>query len=68
MRGFESRRGYLNIKSSIAKAFIRAEVVRHDDLLACGSLAEARRRGLLRAEGRTYTVRDGDVAHFLHNA
>lgn len=56
------------IHTSIGKAFIRAEVVRHDDLLACGSLVEARRRGLLRTEGRTYVVQDGDVAHFLHGA
>jgi len=56
------------IHTDIAKAFIRAEVVRHDDLLNCGSLAEARKRGLLRSEGRSYIIRDGDVAHFLHNA
>ena len=55
------------IHTSIAKAFIRAEVVRYDELLDCGSLAEARKRGLLRSEGRTYVIRDGDVAHFLHN-
>lgn len=55
------------IHTSIAKAFIRAEVVHHDELLACGSLAEARKRGLLRSEGRTYVIRDGDVAHVLHN-
>lgn len=56
------------IHTSIAKAFIRAEVVRYDALLECGSLAEARKRGLLRSEGRTYIMRDGDVAHFLHGA
>lgn len=55
------------IHTSIAKAFIRAEVVRQEDLLRCGSLAEARKRGLLRSEGRGYVIRDGDVAHFLHN-
>lgn len=56
------------IHTSIAKAFIRAEVVPNDALLACGSLQEARKRGLLRSEGRAYTIQDGDVAHFLHNA
>ncbi len=55
------------IHTSIARAFIRAEVVRYDDLLQCVTLAEARKRGLLRSEGRTYVIRDGDVAHFLHN-
>ena len=54
------------IHTDIARAFVRAEVVRYDDLLGCGSLTEARRRGLLRSEGRTYTIRDGDVANFLH--
>lgn len=56
------------IHTSIAKAFIRAEVIRYDELLESGSLANARKRGLLRSEGRTYIMRDGDVAHFLHNA
>ncbi len=56
------------IHTSIGKSFIRAEVIRYDELLECGSLAEARKRGLLRSEGRTYIIRDGDVAHFLHNA
>ncbi|MCL4535451.1 MAG: redox-regulated ATPase YchF [Bacteroidetes bacterium] len=55
------------IHTSIARAFIRAEVIGHDELLACGSLAEARKRGLLRSEGRNYVFRDGDVAQFLHN-
>ncbi|MCL4368648.1 MAG: redox-regulated ATPase YchF [Actinobacteria bacterium] len=55
------------IHTSIARAFIRAEVVGNDDLLICGSLAEARKRGLLRTEGRSYIFRDGDVAQFLHN-
>jgi GTP-binding protein YchF len=56
------------IHTSIAKAFIRAEVIRYDELLDCGSLAEAKKRGVLRSEGRAYTIRDGDVAHFLHGA
>ena len=55
------------IHSDLARGFIRAEVVRWDDLLACGSVAEARKRGLLRSEGRTYQVRDGDVVEILFN-
>ena len=42
-------------------------MVGHADLLACGSMAEARKRGLLRAEGKTYAVRDGDVIQVLFN-
>jgi hypothetical protein len=39
--------------------------VAYDDLVALGSLAEARRHGKLRSEGRTYQVRDGDVIEIL---
>ncbi len=55
------------IHSDIARGFIRAEVVRWDDLLEAGSTTEARKRGLLRSEGRTYIVQDGDVIEFLFN-
>jgi ribosome-binding ATPase len=55
------------IHSDLARGFIRAEVVTYDDLIACGSLAEARKRGLLRSEGKTYPVRDGDVIEVLFN-
>jgi ribosome-binding ATPase YchF (GTP1/OBG family) len=47
------------------RGFIRAEVVSYTDLVAAGSLAEARKKGLLRLEGKTYTVSDGDVITFL---
>ena len=55
------------IHSDLARGFIRAEVVTYDDLMACGSMAEARKRGLLRSEGKTYEVRDGDVIEVLFN-
>jgi GTP-binding protein YchF len=55
------------IHSDMEKGFIRAEVVAYDDLLKCGSIAEARKRGLLRLEGKNYTVQDGDVITFLFN-
>ena len=47
---------------------MRAEVVALDDLVACGSFAHARDKGLLRVEGKDYVVRDGDVIHFRHTA
>ncbi len=53
------------IHTDLARGFIRAEVVPFEDLVALGSLAEARRHGRLRAEGRTYEVRDGDVIEVL---
>lgn len=55
------------IHSDLARGFIRAEVVGWEDLLRLGSMAEARRAGRLRSEGRTYRVRDGDVVEILFN-
>ncbi|MGH2429463.1 MAG: redox-regulated ATPase YchF [Candidatus Limnocylindria bacterium] len=55
------------IHSDLARGFIRAEVVPYEDLMECGSMAEARRRGLLRQEGKAYAVRDGDVLQILFN-
>ena len=50
-----------SIHSDIAHGFIRAEVIRWDDLVAAGSSAEAAKRGLQRLEGKAYLVEDGDV-------
>lgn len=49
------------VHSDFARGFVRCEVVRFDDLVECGSRAEAARRGLLRLEGKDYAVADGDV-------
>jgi ribosome-binding ATPase YchF (GTP1/OBG family) len=53
------------IHSDLARGFIRAEVIRWDDLLRVGSEAEAKRHGLVRVEGRDYRVQEGDVVHVL---
>ncbi len=55
------------IHSDIEKGFIKAEVLSFTDLHRCGSLAEARRQGLLRMEGKNYIVEDGDIITFLFN-
>ncbi len=55
------------IHSDMERGFIRAEVIGYDDLMKCGSLAEARKKGLLRLEGKSYIVKDGDVITFLFN-
>ncbi len=55
------------IHSDIQRGFIRAEVVAYDDLVRAGSMAEARKQGTVRMEGKTYIVQDGDVCHFLFN-
>ena len=52
------------VHTDMQRGFIRAEVVSHQDLMAAGSLAAAREKGLLRLEGREYVVQDGDVVHF----
>lgn len=56
------------VHSDMARGFIRAEVIGWAQLLEAGSLAEARRRGLLRLEGREYVVQDGEVCHFRFHA
>jgi ribosome-binding ATPase len=55
------------VHTDIARGFIRCEVIQWDDLVACGSHAEARKRGLERLEGKTYVVRDGDVLNIRFN-
>jgi ribosome-binding ATPase YchF (GTP1/OBG family) len=55
------------IHSDIARGFIRCEVVRWDELVAAGSLAEAARRGVQRLEGKAYVVEDGDVLNVRFN-
>jgi GTP-binding protein YchF len=53
------------IHTDLAKGFIRAETVAYEDLLTLGSIAEARKHGKLRSEGKTYRVHDGDVVEIL---
>lgn len=55
------------IHSDIARGFIRAEVIGWEELVDCGGLPEARKRGLLRKEGKRYVVQDGDVMLVLFN-
>jgi hypothetical protein len=55
------------IHTDIARGFIRAEVLRWDDLVAAGSHAEASRQGKQRLEGKTYVVEDGDVLNIRFN-
>jgi ribosome-binding ATPase YchF (GTP1/OBG family) len=56
-----------SVHSDIARGFIRCEVIRWNDLLDCGSHAEAARRGLQRLEGKGYVVEDGDVLNIRFN-
>lgn len=55
------------IHSDIQRGFIRAEVVKFEDLVAAGSMAEARVRAQLKVEGKDYILHDGEVVHFRHS-
>jgi len=55
------------IHSDIERGFIRAEVTRYEDFMACGSFAAATKKGLQRLEGKEYVVQDGDIVHFRFN-
>lgn len=56
-----------SIHSDIARGFIRCETIRWSDLVDCGSYAEASKRGLMRLEGKTYVIEDGDVLNIRFN-
>jgi ribosome-binding ATPase len=55
------------IHTDFERGFIRAQTVAYKDLVAAGSNSAARDKGWLRAEGKEYIVKDGDVMHFLFN-
>ncbi|MDR3207841.1 MAG: redox-regulated ATPase YchF [Oscillospiraceae bacterium] len=55
------------IHSDFERGFIRAEVIAFDDLMALGSMAAARDKGLVRSEGKEYVMRDGDIVLFRFN-
>jgi len=66
-RGTNAQKAAGKIHSDIERGFIRAEVISFDDFMAQGSMAAAREKGLLRLEGKTYEVRDGDIINFRFN-
>ena len=55
------------IHSDIQRGFIKAEVVSFDDLMSCGSMVEAKEKGLVRSEGKDYIMQDGDIVLFKFN-
>lgn len=55
------------IHSDLQKGFIRAEVIPYQELVSLGSLSEARSKGKLRLEGKSYLVQDGDIMHVRFN-
>ena len=73
VRAWRARRGATAheaagvIHTDLQKGFIRAEVIAHDELLALGSLVEARTRGRFRLEGKDYILCDGEIMHVRFN-
>ena len=55
------------IHSDMQKGFIRAEVLAYDDLMDAGTFKDARARGTVRLEGKTYEVKDGDIITIRFN-
>jgi GTP-binding protein YchF len=66
-RGTNAQKAAGKIHSDIERGFIRAEVVRIEDLLTLKSEARCREQGKLRLEGKEYIVQDGDVIHYRFN-
>ena len=66
-RGTKAPQAAGKIHSDFERGFIRAEIVAFDDLMACGSMAAAREKGLVRSEGKDYVMQDGDVTLFRFN-
>ena len=66
-KGTTARRAAGKVHSDIERGFIRAEVVKFEELAGAGSLAAARERGAVRLEGKDYIVKDGDVINFRFN-
>ena len=66
-RGTKAPKAAGKIHTDFEKGFIRAEIVSYDDLMACGSMAAAREKGLVRLEGKDYVMQDGDIVTFRFN-
>ena len=66
-RGTKAPQAAGKIHSDFERGFIRAEVISYDDLMACGAMAAAREKGLIRSEGKEYVVQDGDIILFRFN-
>lgn len=55
------------IHTDIKKGFIRAEVLSYENLMAAGTFQEAKKKGTVKLEGKTYEVQDGDIINFRFN-
>jgi len=55
------------IHTDFERGFIRAEVIAFEDMKSCGTMANAKAKGLVRSEGKEYVMKDGDIVNFLFN-
>ncbi|MDE7171188.1 MAG: redox-regulated ATPase YchF [Oscillospiraceae bacterium] len=67
IRGTKAPQAAGKIHTDFERGFIRAETVAFEDLRACGTMAAAREKGLIRSEGKEYVVQDGDIILFRFN-
>ncbi len=66
-KGLNAQKAAGKVHSDIERGFIRAEVISFEDFLSVGNMHNARDKGLLRLEGKTYEVQDGDIINFRFN-
>lgn len=66
-RGTKAPQAAGKIHTDFERGFIRAEVVAYNDLMACGTMAAAKEKGLVRSEGKEYVMQDGDIVLFRFN-
>jgi len=66
-KGTDAQRAAGKIHSDIERGFIRAEIVAYNDFITHGSMTAAKEKGLVRLEGKTYVVKDGDIINFRFN-
>ena len=66
-RGTKAPQAAGKIHTDFERGFIRAEVIAFEDLKACGTMANAKAKGLVRSEGKEYIMKDGDIVNFLFN-
>ena len=66
-RGTKAPQAAGKIHTDFESGFIRAEVIAFEDMKACGTMANAKAKGLVRSEGKEYVMKDGDIVNFLFN-
>jgi len=66
-KGSNAREAAGVIHSDMEKGFIRAEIISFEDMIAFGGTTEARTKGRLRVEGKTYIIQDGDIIEIRFN-